>query len=83
MVDLPMVTYQFPWLWIWGEAAFGRVASQSATSKKRVFVSPYLGGTTCLTLLVWYGRICFLRQYLSNAANWTCHMFHHFWQEMC
>ena len=28
-----------------------------------------LGGTTCLTLLVYYGLICFLRQYLSNTAD--------------
>ena len=28
-----------------------------------------LSGTTCLTLLVYYGLICFLRHYLSNTAN--------------
>ena len=28
-----------------------------------------LGGTTCLTLLVRYGPICFLRNYLSTTAN--------------
>ena len=28
-----------------------------------------LGGTTCLTLLVQYGLVCFLRRRLSNTAN--------------
>ena len=28
-----------------------------------------LGGTTCLTLLAYYGLICFLWPYLSNTAS--------------
>ena len=42
-----------------------------------------LGGTTCLTLLVWYGRMCvllFKRHYLSNTANGICFMIRHVWR---
>ena len=29
----------------------------------------YVGGTACLTSLVYYGLMLILRRYLSNAAN--------------
>ena len=38
----------------------------------------YLGGTTCLTLLVQYGLICSLQHYLSNTANRICCFIRHF-----
>ena len=41
--------------------------------------NPLLGGTTCLTLLVWCGLVCFLRHYLSCTSNWTCCVTHHPW----
>ena len=37
-----------------------------------------LGGTTCLALLASYGLICFLRHYVSNAANLICCIICHF-----
>ena len=37
-----------------------------------------LGGTTCLTLLVQYGLIRFLRHHLSNTAKRVCCMIRHF-----
>ena len=37
-----------------------------------------LGGTTCLTLPVSYGLVCFLRHYMYNAVSLVCCIVRHF-----
>ena len=47
----------------------GRLPGAAGSSGTVFFSARTLGGTTCLTLLVKYGLICFLRHHLSNTAN--------------